>query len=248
MKKVKQYTLVFDLHVPKYDKKAWRALMDFISHNPQDGFIFGGDFLDMSNVSHHNKQKPRLKVRGGLEKDFQTFERLLDEVESHLPRGCDKRIHLGNHEDWLQDLLDEQPELEGSLDIGKRLRFKQRGWKEFGLGKFSRIGKLQVLHGESFNGVNAARKLVDTLCQSAVMGHLHTYQAYTKVAPIGRKKWVGYIVPTMGTVAADYAKGKPNACLHGFAIVEVQQNGMFCLYAPIITDGCFSYGGKLYGK
>lgn len=245
--KIKRYILAADMHYPQHDKKAWKALKEFISDIKPDGFVFMGDQLDMKNISHHEKGKPRKKATGGYKKDLDGFyNEILNPLDLQLGTKCDKRFIHGNHEAWLQILYDEQPELEGALDIEDHLDLHNMGWKVIDLGKMTNIGKLHVLHGENFNGANAAKKLVETLCQSAVMGHIHTAQSYTKTAPVNKKKWTGTVLPTMGTVDAEYAKKRPNANLHGFGVVELWGRN-FNLYTVVITNGQFAFGGKIYG-
>lgn len=246
--KPKRYILDFDKHYPEYDPRLWRAELQLVKDIQPDGFIFGGDQLNFQCISHHDKDKPRLKPRGGYANDMDGFvDDILDPLDELLGKHTDKRWIMGNHEDWLQDLYDEQPELEGALDIEKFLQLEKFGWKVVPLGQTTTLGKLQVLHGESFNGQYAAKKLVETYCQSAVMGHLHTLQAYTKTAPIGKKKWCGWVIPTSGITNHRYAKNRPNSGLQGFAIVELWGSN-FNLFPIVVVGGKFSYAGKLYGR
>jgi hypothetical protein len=63
-----------------------------------------------------------------------------------------------------------------------------------------------------------------------------------------RKKQLGTTLPCLCTVAPAYAKNSPNAFVVGFGILEEWAPNRANLYVPIIMDGVFSYGGKLYGK
>ena len=43
-----------------------------------------------------------------------------------------------------------------------------------------------------------------------------------------------------------YAKNQPNAFVVGFGILEEWAHNRANLYVPIVMDGKFSFGGKLY--
>jgi hypothetical protein len=80
------------------------------------------------------------------------------------------------------------------------------------------------------------------------MGHVHTASMSTKVSQVKSKdKWIGYTLPTLGTVSPKYAKGRPNAWINGFGILEKWPNGFVNIYVPVIFNGEFSFGGELYG-
>jgi hypothetical protein len=99
------------------------------------------------------------------------------------------------------------------------------------------------------SGMFVAKKLVDSFCATAIMGHVHTGSMFTKVSQVKtRDKWAAYTLPTLGTVSPRYAKGRPNAFTNGFGIVEEWPNGHTNIYVVMISDGCFAYGGQIYGK
>lgn len=156
---------------------------------------------------------------------------------------------MGNHELWLETWLDENPEFEGAISFDKALRLTERGWKVLEQGEFYRIGKAYVLHGDQIgSGQYVAKKLVDSYCATAIMGHVHTASMMTKVSQVkAEDKWIGYTLPTLGTLAPKYAKGSPNAFLNGFGIIELWPNGFVNVYIPVIFGGRFSFGGRVYG-
>jgi hypothetical protein len=90
------------------------------------------------------------------------------------------------------------------------------------LGGEHRIGHAHVIHGETISsGMNSAKKFVETFCATVIAGHNHTAQSY-KSSPIqSKKRWVGYSIPTLGTTAPAYARGRANPHLNGFALVRV---------------------------
>lgn len=243
--------ILADIHHPEYSLPAFKAVLSFIEHNKDiiDSVDLLGDNMDCVNISRHTEGKPRLRTRGGLTKDFSRFDRdILKPIEAVIRPKTKKRFFLGNHEDWLEQWLDKNPEFEGMFSFDKTLNLTARGWEVVPQGESRRLGKAYLLHGDQIgSSTYVAKKLVETFCATAIMGHVHTASSFTKASHIkAEDKWMGFTLPTLGTVAPKYAKGRPNAFLHGFGIVEVWPNDFVNVYIPIILGGSFSYGGRLY--
>lgn len=248
---MKTFVLAFDLHVPHQHQSSWDAVLDFLKHNRVDGFVFGGDALDLGSISHWNRSKPALRGVGSLRKDLELFDKIaLSKVEKLLPPGAEKVYMIGNHEAWLDiSLLEDQPELSGLLSVEGCLNLKTRGWKVIPQGGFHKIGNLYVVHGDAIGGgQNPAKKAVDTYCSAVAFGHYHFSQSFTKIAPSHLdQRWTAYAMPCLCDRAPAYAKGRGNSWQHGVGIAEVRSNGAFNLHTCLISEGQFSYGGRLYG-
>lgn len=243
--------ILADIHHPEFSRPAFNATLSFIHWNKAiiDWVVLLGDNMDCVNISRHTEGKPRLRTRGGLAKDFSRFDRdILKPIEATIRPKTKKLFFLGNHEDWLEQWLDKNPEFEGIVSFDKTLGLTRRGWEVVPQGDSRRIGKAYLLHGDQIgSSMYVAKKLVDAFCATAIMGHVHTASSYTKVSHVkSEDKWMGFTLPTLGTVAPKYAKGRPNAFLHGLGVVEVWPNDYVNVYIPIILEGSFSYGGKLY--
>lgn len=252
-KQAKLHIVVGDLHYPEHDAKAFRALLQFLKKNKKRiaSFTINGDGLDCTDISRHTEFKPRLRKRGGWKESIEGFrEDILDRLDEVLPEGCKKVFIAGNHEDWLQDLLDKAPELEGLLEIPYLLRLEERGWewKECG-GHIERAGFI-ILHGDQIgSGIHVAKKAGDLISGNVIMSHVHRLSMFSRAALVSEKrKHLSATLPCMCTVAPIYAKGQPNAFVVGFGILEEFQVNRANLYCPVIMDGLFSYGGTIYGK
>src|SRR5688500_9758209 len=124
---MKKFIACFDLHfgferrnghkVPLHDLKAWNVVMDFAADFKPDVWINGGDMLDCGVNSHHNKHKPGniegLRLLSDAQEGYKTFIQPV--------KAKEKVYIIGNHEDWLNDLIIETPALEGIIDIRKLL-------------------------------------------------------------------------------------------------------------------------------
>ena len=188
--------------------------------------------------------------------DIEGFEKdILTPLEKRLPDNCEKIWIIGNHEDWEQDLINEQPELEDAIGHVKLLDLEGRGWTVVPLGHAYRIGKLYCVHGEVLSGVGnqagmyPSRKAVELYAGSVLAGHTHAPQTFTKVSPVEQtNKWQGHISPIAGNVNPEYLRNRPTAWLNGFNRIEVFPNGNYNYYPIIVNAGTCSFGGKIYGE
>jgi UDP-2,3-diacylglucosamine pyrophosphatase LpxH len=174
--KPRLWACLYDVHHPEYDKKTFRAILSFIRQNHVDGLLLGGDALDLSCVSHWNRDLPGNKRKGELKSDLDGFEReILQPLEALLPRGCQKVFLTGNHCRFIEDPTESMPELDGMLDFKKYLRLTERGFKVIPLGGEYKIGDLLCIHCEvvGSGGGNATKKAVEIYCQNILMGHGH---------------------------------------------------------------------------
>ncbi len=243
----KLHIVLADIHYPLHCRRSIRSVFHFIEKHRGDidSCVLLGDFLDCENISVHTKNRPRLRMRGGYKKDIDGFKRdILDPLDELLKPTCEKTAICGNHEDWIEsDLLDEQPELEGVVDIPIMLDLTARRWHWVPCGGHIRIGNVTLLHGDQIgSGTNVAKKLVDSVHGTAVMGHVHRPSMYTTTSLVTAKdKWSGCLC----TVAPAYAKGQPNAFCTGFGILE-QGSTNTNVHNVIITNGTFNWGGTEY--
>lgn len=247
------WVVMADLHVPEHDRPSVAAVFDFVSKNRKTiaGLVLLGDSLDNESISHHTAHLPGLRKVGGFQADVDLFSReILDRVDEMLPKA-EKVFVCGNHERFLTDFLEAAPEFKGTLSWSKLLRLDERGWSFIPQGETFSIGPLVCLHGDQVgSGQNIAKKIVDSYCASTLSGHVHTFTAATKCSEIKRKdRWVATVLPCLTTLSPRYARSRPNAHLRGFGIVENYDGGrLFNVYVPVINEGKFCFGGRLYGK
>lgn len=248
------HVIVHDLHWPKADWPTVNAFMDFLSQNKIASFTFAGDQFDFECISHHTKGKGLYRTKGKYNRDIVSFDELiLKPIEKTIGRA-EKRWHIGNHERFEFDFVEEHPELDDTIDHVNRLQLHTRGWEVYKLGHASKIGKLNVIHGEILSGgyipgIFPAKKAVELYGGNVLAGHTHSPQSYTRISPVEHtQKHMAWIAPCAGNVNPTYLKNRPTAWLNGFTIVETMGNGAFNVYPVITTQGRFSFGGKVYGK
>jgi hypothetical protein len=219
-----------------HDDKAIGCMLKFAADFRPDVFILGGDGLDCGVISHHHKGKPGATEGLKLLADATEFgDQVLRPIEALKPKEL---VYItGNHEDWLNQFVEEHPTLEGIVDLETILKLK--GWKVIPQGGHYNLGKLTFLHGDQISGgMNAARKAVIDFERSVRFGHYHTHSVFTKCSPLDAKNAkTGVIVPCLCRKDPPYMKGKPNTWLQGFNWGYVGAGGMFQDYVQIIIDG-----------
>jgi hypothetical protein len=255
MAKIRQAVAVYDLHFPQIHKPTVNAIFDYVTENKPDVFIFGGDQFHFDCISHHTKHTPIFRTRRAYLNDIEGFDRsILTPLEALLGPKCEKVWIIGNHEDWEQDLINEQPELEDAIGHVRLLRLVERGWTIIPLGHAYKLGKLKVIHGETLTGVGnqagkyPSAKAVELYAGNVLAGHTHAPQTFTRVSPVEHtNKWQGHISPIAGGVNPEYLRNRPTAWLNGFNIIDVMEDGQFNYYPVIVYRGRFSYARRMYG-
>lgn len=251
---MQRFMATFDLHfgyerrsghrVPLHDARAWSAVMKFARDFKPHVWIHGGDMLDCGVISHHNKQKPGrtegLRLLSDASEGRKVF---IEPVEALRPA---KMVYIiGNHEDWLQDLTDEHPGLEGMVSIKQLLGLHK--WEVVEQGGVFNLGKLSFVHGDTVSGgEHVAKSAVISYERNIRFGHHHTYQAYTKNSPLSYKLGkTGICVPCLCTKTPKYGEGKPNKWVQGFNFGYASSTS-YTDYIATIIDGQFVHNGKLY--
>lgn len=219
-------------------------MLAFAKDFKPDVWILGGDFLDCSCISHHNKGKPG-RVEGlRLLSDAAEGHKAFIEPVEQIAKTCVYMV--GNHEFWLHDLTDEMPTLEGV--VGLEALLKLDNWTVIPQGEAYHLGKLTFIHGDTLSGgEHVAKNAVITYERNIRFGHFHTYQTYTKSSPLDYKNAkTGMAIPCLCTKLPSYGKGKPNRWVQGFNFGYVHPNGTFNDYVATILDGKTVIHGKEY--
>lgn len=252
---MEKFIALFDVHwgyerdssrhkVPLHDEKAVKVALEFAKDFKPDHIILGGDILDCGSISHHRRGSVgQLEGLRLLAEAKECREKLIAPLEALNPKG-NMVYHIGNHEDWLQDVTDELPALEGIVDIGALLKLDK--WKIIPQGKASRLGKLTFIHGDQIKGgQNPALYAVTAYEKNVRFGHFHTYQVATKTTPIDATGHTGVAVPCLSKKGHNYGQGAPNKWMQGF-LYGYLDNKTFNDYVPVIIDGKATINGKVY--
>lgn len=221
--------------------------MKFAEDFKPQTWIHGGDMLDCGVISHHNHGKPGategLKLLADATEGRKTF---IDPVEKIVGKNGELVYIIGNHEDWLTDLTDQIPSLEGLIDLKTLLHLQN--WNVIPQGGAYSLGKLTFVHGDTVKGgEHVAKNAVVNYERSIRFGHHHTYQAYTKNSALDYKNAkTGIAVPCLCTKTPKYGEGAPNRWVQGFLYGYILDGGFFNDYVVTIINGKFVVNGISY--
>src|SRR3990167_10040918 len=133
-----------------HDSKALSVALKFVADFKPDHTILGGDILDCGCVSHHNHGKPGATEGFRLLEDAQGCRKtIIQPVEDNTKKSL--TYINGNHEAWVEDLVEQIPALEGIVDIKPLLKLNNR-WKIVPQGEVHKLGKLVFMHVDQVKG------------------------------------------------------------------------------------------------
>lgn len=243
---VQKVVLLFDIHAPEQHEPSLKAALSFIKDYKPDTLVLGGDIGEFESVSHWISNKQRVVENKRLAKDYIAVNEVLDRIEKVLPKGCKKVFMVGNHEDWINQYIDYNPQMEGLVELEIGLRLKERGYIVVPLNKSYRLGKLNVIHGwDKHGGKYHAAKHIEYAGKSVIYGHYHQHQVHPKKSGLGDLH-SAFAVPCLCVLDKPFLKGIPPNWSHGFATVEVRDSGDYTVNIIDIVRGAFCYIGKVY--
>ena len=230
----KWYVLVIpDVHVgyvvdtPTYSIACWDVAMQALHHYRErlTHVVILGDFGNWEPLSHWASLRAD---QGFVEEDVALCNARLDEVEAVTkPQGISVAFCEGNHEAWAGLFEAKYPQLRDTINLKRRLGFRERGWLWVPENHFYALGLLHFTHGH-LRGVRCPADMVRRCGVSVAYGHTHTYATASLRMLEGE-----YAAWTMGCLASidpppPYSRGEhPSSWVHGFGLVQVRANGRF---------------------
>jgi predicted phosphodiesterase len=235
--------LIFDAHVPYQDNDAYYMALGYIKNlKPKiDRIVLAGDYVDFYKISFWKSDPERLS----FEEEVKIAIEKLKELRQMFYRVPIDYLE-GNHEQRLfRYVRDKAPELLFRNDIESTLHLKQRNINYItNIGRMCegkqpyKLGKLFVLHGHekkvSMNAINLARLFYSKCKTNVIAGHHHKSD-YTLVKKLDGTYEGSWTVGQLGKLSEPYAP--INDWNHGFAYVDVFDNGIFEVHNKIIIEG-----------
>jgi hypothetical protein len=158
-----------------------------------DKVICMGDFASMESMSSYDKKKKSFEGRR-YRKDVEHTHNALQKFNEGLGK-CDAELHmlLGNHEDRIDRMVEDNPELEGAMTIDD-LRYPEYGWNTYTYRQPVVIDGVYYSHnfpsglmGAAISGENIARSLINKNKVSCTVGHSHLLDYSISSKPSGKK-------------------------------------------------------------
>ncbi len=255
MNKVKRFVAIYDTHfpyqIPAYynPRKPESPIFSFLKDFDPHVLIDGGDALDLDVIAHWNKGRPKLIEGKRLKHVYDAYNKHLDIRQSNLKSLTEWSFLQGNHEKWVDDLLDEQPVLEGLVGIEENLKLAERGAIWIPQRQHYKLGELYFIHGDYRKGYTqayTAKAIAQIYGKSVVYGHMHTNQVYSAVTPFDE---LPYQVTGIGCLCGlnpIWRRNEASAWTNAFAYGYIQPDGRYNLYVVNVVENRFVVEGNTY--
>lgn len=225
-----------DFHIPYHDVRAVDTAFNYASKVGVNAVVLNGDITDFYNISRWEKEKEKRDT----EQEIIATKDFLEEVATVFS-GCHIVYKEGNHDERLPKYLRSRvPELADmfGFQLPDILGLHELGIKHVHDKRVIKAGKLNILHGHEYYGsggtVNPARNYYMKAEDNIMVGHVHRTSQYISKQLSGGITGA-WTVGCMCELMPDYMPyNKHN---HGFAIVEVYDDGTFHVDNKMIIDG-----------
>jgi len=229
-------TLVLsDIHIPHHDAEALTIAIEAgLAHGCED-VILNGDIVDFYGISRYTREIGRMTLAEELEQ----LRQFLSLIRDAFPG---KKVYkLGNHEDRLRAyLLRECKELADMPELTYENLFGASGFEIVNKNPIQ-CGKLKVLHGHEFgesvfSPVNPAKGLFNRAKSSAIIGHHHQTSHHSEGNLNGDR--IGcWSLGCLCSMTPEYRPFAFTRWNHGFAMVDVEEDGSFRVHNRTIIGG-----------
>lgn len=221
------------------------------AHN-WDGLLYIGDLMDFDSISSFNKGKGRAVEGRRIALDYAVTNKILDRHQQIIweKNPYAKFVLLeGNHEERIERYIDENPSVEGMVEVAAGLKLEHRGFewiRSWSKGEIYKIGKANFLHGQYTNQYHPA-KMATKYGGSVFYGHTHDMMSHSVPSLLDpRKVHVGQSLGCL-CLPQPYMKGAPTNWEQGFGVFYFLPNGNYTYYTVRIVDGMFvGPDAKLY--
>lgn len=202
-----------------------------------------GDIGEWESVSHwqwKKKRRPPLEyqlpqvdlevseVNGGLDR----IDEALDKVKCK-----EKHITVGNHDDWLDRFVEENPYLT-QYSFKNTLSLSERGYKVHPIGRYYKRGHLHFYHGHHYGGINHARTHLLATGANLVYAHWHDIQVHSVKHVEGRKAaWAVGCIKRLDDEANEWNQRRKHNWGQAVCYVDFWAGGDFSVHLCEIIDG-----------
>jgi len=231
--------------LPLHDPKAMEVALRAVSDLEPAVVILGGDILDCGAIAHWNEGSPRNIEGLRLHKDMEECRKRFIEPLERI--ATQRLVYIkGNHERFVEDLLDKHPGLEGVLSIEEGLNLKGSKWKVVPVGGNYQLDKLVFIHGDQIRGTARPSKwAVEAYEKNIRFGHFHRYEATSKISALDNQSKTGIAVPCLMKRSPAYQGGAPNRWQQGFLWGDSYSDAFWDQVA-LIVNGKVQIGENFY--
>lgn len=234
--------VVSDIHTPYQDDDALEIALGYARRQKIDIVLLNGDILDCYKLSYFRTDPNRMP----FQEEVKRGRAFLRRIARMFPNAV-LIYQVGNHERRNQSYLDSNaPHYAGMkgtrlvdlLDLSSRWRLVDANLDLCrGLQVYS-LGRLKAIHGDETkvmsSAVSPAKTLLDRTRVSVIAGHVHRAD-FSLYRPMGGELVAAWTTGCLCKLSESYMP--INNWCHGFAVVEVDDDGDFDVQNKIIVRG-----------
>lgn len=228
---------LFDVHVPYHNIPALTAAIKEGKKLKPDTILLAGDSIDFYQGSDYVRDKTKKQIVDELN----VFADLMEVLRKEFPKAM-IIFKEGNHEERYNTFLYKKAgELQGIPEFSlENIIRKRAGDIDYvGNKRILKAGSLNIIHGHEFRvgisaPVNIARGLFLKAKVPCMQGHNHATSEHTETDMNGKitTTW------SVGCLSELHPHYMPlNKWNHGFAFIEVEDNGDFQVHNKRIHKG-----------
>lgn len=228
--------ILSDLHIPYHAAPEIEVAIEHGLKYGIDSIYLNGDILDCARISKWSVD-PRMVNFEHEREMFWSFIEFLQQLEMPI------YFKIGNHEARIESYLrSNAPELAGldELMISRLLHLEELAITVINDRQLTKMGKLDVIHGHEFGDsyfspVNPARGLFLRAKSTALVGHNHQTSEHHENNLKG-DSMACFSVGCLCNLRPGYRPFAYTKWNHGFAKVEIEQDGNFEVHNKRIID------------
>ncbi len=224
--------ILSDIHLPYHDNTALKTALKKLYEYEVDTIILNGDIVDFYSVSFWERDPDKRNLQRERELSIKALTKIRE-----IFRDVNIIYKEGNHEERLEKFLSRKaPELYQveELKVDKFIKLDDMNISYINNKKRIEAGDLDIIHGHeyrSFASVNIAISFLRKTFQNVLLGHFHKKQEDTKRS-IRDSLSGAWVVGCLCHLKPDYSPN--NDWTHGFAFIELFDNGHFQVYNHLI--------------
>lgn len=201
------------------------SILRFIRYYLPNVLILNGDIMDFACVSHWNKDNKLAQKQQPLLKDYyDSFQNdILNPIRTAAGSECAIIYILGNHEDFINRLIQEFPNGVGYFEVENNVK-EVDVFIPYRMDRFFKFGDIHFLHGYTTT-MHHAKKVAQDYMRNVRYGHSHTIQSHTITTAIDNKPIMAQSCGCWCRRGADYMKNRPNTWQNAILYGEVLKDG-----------------------
>jgi predicted phosphodiesterase len=248
-KELTRVAVYSDVHSPYENTEALSCANQIIHDYKPHKIIIIGDFMDMESVSHWLENRKKTLEGKRVLKEYEHANTLLNYMVKNAGSQLEDVYYLeGNHEFWMRDYVDKNPQVEGLLELQQNIKLANNKVKLsfVDMNAYLQVGKAFFTHGMYTNKYHAF-KHVDMIGKNIFYGHVHDIQMFTKAGLADpHDKQMACSIGCLCDMSPSYMKNRPHNWMHGIMLMDVLKNGNFTPLVIPIIGGKASILGKTY--